>query len=259
MRVIVTLLLVVAATVAWGNELRDPGELTRNAAVIKGRIDVALTKTERRRKLTYLWKRYHAHSYSPQLVDRWCREHERYGIADLWYASFCNMSYASCLRPDMSCRGGGLWARGLCDCTQLNAPWSAFADLPGPRSLFNPHVSIRNHCIELSQKVRCGYDYWAALRAVFLPGAPNGSRAWAEQARWNRFDRQYQPALAMYFRERVKGYNRVDGRVLCQRTTTDVKGVAIAGSESRPSARPRPAVSVPSAASVAASGSSHPL
>ena len=251
---LLTSLLVLMAVGAWAqgertsNEIRRPG-VTRNAADVKSKVFAGLTKTQRRAKLTYLWKKYHAHSYSPALVERWCAEHERYGIADLWYISFCNMAYASCLRPNMSCRGGGLWARGLCDCTQLNGSWRDFRDI-GSTDLFNPHVSIRNHCIELAAKVRCGYDYWEALRAVFLPGSPNGGRSMQEQYRWSHYDGQYKPALAMYFREARRGYahvqphpawaiNKPEENETWRTTSTGVPPAVIASSVSPSSAPPQ--------------------
>jgi hypothetical protein len=139
-------------------------------------------------KAALVWRASAPWSFSPALAERLCSEHERYGIAADWWYSLANARYASGLNPRMSYRAGGMWARGLMDCTQRNAPPSAFADL-GSADLFNPHVSIRNHCIEAGQyHQRTGRQGWALQRMVFLPSRPDCQRAWAEERKWRRVE-----------------------------------------------------------------------
>ena len=247
-------LLLWAVSGATSNEMVKPG-VTRNDGVVKIKVERAARAfqhqqklSERRQKLSRLWKKFYSHSYSPQIVEWWCSEHERYGIGDLWYASFCNMSYASGLNPRMSCRGGGLWARGLCDCTQLNGTRRDFADI-GSTDLLDPRVSIRNHCIELSEKVRHGYRDWEALRAVFLPNSPNGRRAMQEQHRWEREADKFHAELAVHYRQTQIARHagrplRVadklpHGRFGWRATNTGVPPVNIVSSAVLPSVGPR--------------------
>jgi len=159
-------------------------------------------QVERRAKCRAVWAASAPWSYSPELADFFVADHERRGIGpECWY-SLCNARYSSGLRPKMSFRAGGMWARGLMDCTQLNGPRSAFRDL-GTCDLFNPKVSIRNHCLEAAAfHAKTGREGWALQRKVFLPRSPDGRRAWAEVGKWRRVERRHLSYLAKWYAKR---------------------------------------------------------
>jgi len=157
---------------------------------------------ERVAKCRAIWQASAPWSYSPELAEFFVTEHERQCVGDQWWWSLCNARYASGLNPRMSCRGGGMWSRGLMDCTQLNRPRSAFRDL-GTANLFDARVSIRNHCFEAGDYHRwTGREGWSLLRMVFLPRSPDGRRARAEVPKWRRVERQHQRYLQSWYQKR---------------------------------------------------------
>jgi hypothetical protein len=158
----------------------------------------------RRAKCAYLWARVAPWSYSKGLCGFFVNEHERIGLGSDWYYSFCNAAHASGLNPRMSFRKGGMWARGLMDCTQRNGPRSAFRDL-GSCDLFKPKVSIRNHCLEMNSLHRQSRrEGWSLQRAVFLPRSPDGWRARREQRKWQAKDRAFRAIMADWYSAQPK-------------------------------------------------------
>lgn len=167
--------------------------------VIKVQSSGGLTGEQqlRREKCGHIWRTLYPWSYHPQLVDFFCGEHERAGLAEMWWESLVYGASGSELRPRMICRGGGMVSRGLMDCAWTFAkdyrarlaPLLGAGPSWGPDALFDPWVSIRCHVLELVlYRQKSGRQGWSLLRQVFLPVSPDGSRTLREQRRWLRIE-----------------------------------------------------------------------
>lgn len=199
-------LALAAPAPAATEALKQPGLVKPTPALtLEDMAQRELTSTQqlRRLKCDYLWRKLYPWSYKPELVDFFCGEHERAGMAELWWQSLVYGASGSEMRPSMICIGGSMVSRGLMDCAWTfagdyrqrlepllsGAPW-------GPQALFNPWVSIRCHVLELKYyRGKTGRDDWGLLRTVFLPASPDGGRCFREQRRWERIERRHSQAL----------------------------------------------------------------
>lgn len=169
--------------------------------LVTAHAQTATPEANRREKVSYIWKWVADGSYSPRLVEHFCREHEKQDIASSAFASLIYGYSGSDLTNNMVCSGGGMTARGLMDCTELLYPRDQCLRRFGTTDLHDPYVSIATHVFQAAGiHHSSGREGLSLMRAVFKPDAPDGGRAWAEQTgRWN--------GIAARFRRIVKvGY-----------------------------------------------------
>jgi hypothetical protein len=203
----ISLILAASVCVAApdGTEPQPVTAAADSPAPTPGQPTLSPEQALRREQCATLWRQLYPWSYSPQLVDFFCGEHERAGMPEMWRYSLVYGASGSELRPNMVCRGGGMVSRGLMDCSWTFAaghrrqlepllsgirPW-------GPEALFDPWVSIRCHVLELAgYRQQTGREGWDLLRVVFLPASPDGARTRREQRRWLRLEGRHQSALA---------------------------------------------------------------
>ena len=151
----------------------------------------------RREKAAYLWQRINADSYSRNLTDFFCREHELQGIADQWWYSLVYCTSGSDLKPAMTCSGGGMTARGIGDCTELLYPRDQARRRFGTTSLHDPQLGIANHVFQaMGLHQSSGAEDWDLMRRVFLPSRHEGARAYKEQRRWRGIEKRHLQMLA---------------------------------------------------------------
>jgi hypothetical protein len=129
------------------------------------------------------WQKLAPWSYSPELARFFVEEHRRCGLpAETWQYSFCYGMGGSEMRPGMVCRGGGMCAVGLMDCTEHTLPLAECRRRFNTVDLHDCYLSIANHCAQAATFK--GRDGWGLMRKVFLPSSPDGARAKCEQRRW---------------------------------------------------------------------------
>ena len=128
-----------------------------------------------------LWQALAPWSYDPALCEFFVAEHRRRGIGKEWRYSFCYGFSGSGMVARMTYSAGGMTARGLMDCTELQIPRAEALRRFGTTDLHNERLSIANHCAQAAAEGGTG---WQRMRRVFLPGSPEGARAYKEQRRW---------------------------------------------------------------------------
>ena len=170
-------LAVLIALLAWG----------RGCHAAEVRSPLALAKCR------FLWQRANAKSYEPAVADWFVTRHYAAGVGPDWIYSFCYAWSGSDLNPKMVSGDtlGGYHARGLVDTlwsTHRGNRASVAATLEArglewnEQVLHDPYVATRLHLIEWLEHRRPN-DPWRTARKVFLPGRPDGSRAFREQRR----------------------------------------------------------------------------
>jgi len=162
-------------------------------------------------KCRFLWQRVNPSSYDPDLADWFVNRHYAAGVGPDWAYSFVYCWSGSDLNPRMVSADtlGGYHARGLVDTlwsTHRGNRVSVAATLEArglewnEQVLHDPFVATRLHLIEwLDYRDR---DPWRTARKVFLPGRPDGGRAFYEQTRrWEPRMRQAEEWLREGYRK----------------------------------------------------------
>lgn len=172
------------------------------AVLLAATVVYAGLAQERRSKCAYLWRHENPRSFNRSLSDFLCAEFERADMGDQWFYAFCNYVYASSLKPNMVCRGGGMVARGIADCTEHHLSRQVCLSRFGTYSLHDPYCGIAND-VEQARQLRCqtGREGWALRRAVFLPRRSDGARARQEERRWRGVSKRLQKLLADGYRK----------------------------------------------------------
>ena len=152
----------------------------------------------RLRKCAYIWVRLEPCHFSRDISDFFVQEHARAGIPGEWLVSLVYAHSGSGLDPGMTYSAGGMTARGLMDATELQYPRGQCLRRFGTTDLHDPWVSIATHVYQAAGiHASSGREGMALLRAVFLPQAPDGQRAWQEQTgRWEPRDARFRRIVA---------------------------------------------------------------
>ncbi|NPV47568.1 MAG: hypothetical protein HPY69_11460 [Armatimonadetes bacterium] len=208
---------VVTVSQANTNQASDTSRLSPGAAgqatTLRSSDGLTAEQRLRREKCGHIWRTLYPWSYHSELVDFFCGEHERVGLAEMWWESLVYGASGSELRPRMVCRGGGMVSRGLMDCAWTFAkdhrhrlePLLGGGRSWGPDALLDPWVSIRCHVLELAHyRQKSGRQGWSLLRQVFLPVSPDGSRTLREQRRWLRIEATHQRAVGALLARQAK-------------------------------------------------------
>lgn len=156
-------------------------------------------QVERRRKCRLLWSTHAPWSYSPDLADYLCSEHERRGIGPEWYFSLIYGMANFGLRV-------GATAPGRCY-GPMDVKWPYCARSDAERLLAgrawhqgilrDPYVNIACHTGEMARlHERTGRTGMALIRSVFYPAAPYGRACNRWASRWERVEREFGMTLA---------------------------------------------------------------
>ena len=166
-------------------------------------------KEARREKAAYLWRSVNPRSFNRPLSDFLCAEFERADMGDQWWFAFVNYVYASSLKPSMVCRGGGMVARGIADCTERHLSRDTCLRRFGTTSLNDPYCGMAND-VEQARQLRCqtGREGWALRRSVFLPARPHSARAYQEERRWRGVAKRMEKRLAAGYATGAIGRNQ---------------------------------------------------
>lgn len=156
------------------------------AALTAAHADLAPDQQARRAKCSYLWQRVAPWSYSPEIVEHLCAEHERLGIGEEWYYSMIYGFSQFGLTI-------GKRAPGLCY-GPMDHKWPGFARQAGckrPEDLRDWRRNVTAHCLEMAHyRNRTGEHGLRLLARVFYPSAPRYYR------RWRPTDRRFRKLLA---------------------------------------------------------------
>ena len=178
--------LLLAVTLAGARGAAQPQTAEAAAPIIAQAQPPSSPQVLRRPKCSYLWQRIAPWSYSPELVEHFCSEHERLGIGDQWYYSLIQGYSQFGLTI-------GKRAPGLCY-GPMDHKWPGFARQAGckrPDDLRNPRRNITAHCLEMAYyHKRRGETGMALLARVFYPARPR------RYHRWKPTDRRFRRLLA---------------------------------------------------------------
>lgn len=178
MRMIATgLLLFTLAGGAGAQQTTEP----QPCASIVSPDAAGREKVLRRAKCAYLWQRVAPWSYSPEIVEHFCAEHERMGIGPEWLAS---------LTYGMANFGLtiGKRAPGLCY-GPMDVKWGGYARRAGcrrPDDLRDWRRNITAHCLEARVGVGKGYRGQALCRYIMYPARPHDWGGGRFRQTWQR-------------------------------------------------------------------------